>query len=105
MKTLSCLICSNETKMTAMQFSNHMKRHTGEYAGRPIAGTPQTLIGAIQNGLGDDAGDNHENYSKTLHNHVRDYLSQAFAVAMCKAPTIEEGERLKALFKRLVNES
>lgn len=67
-------------------------------------GTPTTLYDAIKNGLHDDAAGGQGGYPDIIKAHVRDYLSRSFSVAMNKAETNAESDRLMTLFKRLVNE-
>lgn len=61
--------------------------------------TPKTLEQAIRNGMDEPASDVFK-----IRDHVRDYLSQAFTVAMHVAPTQEESDRLEVLFNKLVQE-
>lgn len=63
-------------------------------------GTPQTLLQAIQNGL--TVGD-HNQVHDNIYTHVRDFLSQKFAVALLRAENQSTDPRTAQMIQELWN--
>lgn len=62
------------------------------------AGTPKTLIEAIENALDSDPG--FKPYSQHVHAHIKDLLAQKFGVVMLASP--ECADVVKKLFDEIV---
>jgi hypothetical protein len=67
-------------------------------------GTPKTLLEACENGRIAAQWTTERTADEELFLHIKDFLSQKFSVALCKAQNDEELTRLKTLWIRIIDQ-